>query len=211
MKDAKVTRYLERMCQHVPHLMTAAGYGRDTCILQTRVGISALALMRIPARPLPVKCVVMNAPYRKHVFERPREEHDTLTPEEVEAIKATGAWSVQLGLGPNPLDVRPRYDGHLLMVVKDRWVVDLSLDQASRPDRDINLHPFVIDAPAFARGKTPFLPVMFGGTSVVYTHHDNHTYLNAPDWTMVGEREPLVQAVAGAARGATVVIERVPA
>lgn len=50
-------------------------------------------------------------------------------------------FSVGVGLGKRPSG----FDHHLVLVVEDRYLLDLTIPQASHPDQGIDLHPFTLD------------------------------------------------------------------
>lgn len=109
------------------------GWQRDSCIASSRVLSEVLRYFGYTSEPFPVSVCAFN----KAGFERLNTgDHDVANwPEE--------AWSV--GIQGSGVSKDNRWDGHLVLLVDGRWLVDPSLDQVSRPQRGIELHPAVLD------------------------------------------------------------------
>lgn len=177
MKSNRQTeRLLGRMVAEVPARLIELGYARDTCILHTRVAVDILRELGVTARPLAARVMVFNA---KFAEETRRLGHfplqgDDLSPE---------AWNVVIGYGTDPSADRPGFDGHLLAVVNERWALDLTIDQASRPKYGIELAPhfWAVDQ-RFLRGEAPDI-FEAGGSYVRYeADPDERGFLHAGDW-----------------------------
>ena len=123
------------------------------CILFTRIAVDVARARGVRAKPLPVS---------------------------VEVTGEGGAFHIGHGLPPGaPPDM---WDGHLVAIFDRRLMVDLSIDQAKRPDLGLDPEPFVVDIPAgFLDGGTLAVPV--GGGQAVYTAHPERTgYRQLPAW-----------------------------
>lgn len=178
-----------RLARETLGVLREAGYEReDLCVLATRVGLHALNELRVPARPTPVRVAVYTDAYRDFMFRRA----DEPTPADLRRAQENGAHAVMLGFGVDP-GRRPGYDGHLVLTVGNRWLVDMTIGQASRPAKGIELPDgLVTDARPMLREGHP-LTCSYDGFALTYMPHENDTYLVAPDWTMPKPGNPLVQ------------------
>jgi hypothetical protein len=137
-----------RLVRELPAELTRMGYSRETCILHTRYAVDALRELGVRARPLAARVMVGNAEWRRIAEELGHwPQHIEWTPE---------TWCIGIGFGPDPRKERPGYDAHVIAVVNERWALDLTIDQASRPQHGINLSPHYWPVtPAFLRGDQP--------------------------------------------------------
>lgn len=110
----------------------AQRFGPRCCINATRVGMDALRRFRVESFPLPVKVAAFSPKAAEKVV-----AGKPLTREE-------GEWMVLLGDGSSVPDDEG-YDGHLVLMVARRFLVDLSIGQVSRPERGIEAGPFWMD------------------------------------------------------------------
>lgn len=176
MNDRQIERVLEHMVHEIPAEMTRMGFTRKTCILHTRFAVDALRSLGLRARPLAARVTVGNADWARLGKKLNRwPEHDDWTDE---------TWCVGIGYGPDPRDERPGYNAHVFAVVNERWGLDLTIDQASRPQYNINLSPhYWTVTPAFLRGDQPDVFVAEDGSVVVYdADPDDRGFLLVPDW-----------------------------
>jgi hypothetical protein len=107
-------------------------YRPDCCIAATRILLSVADYFRLTALPLCVQATVFNPVMSQRL------EHEAM-PSQEEAERSwfpAGCHSVGLGV---PGDSEPgRWQGHLVAVV-ERHLLDITLDQASRPQHGIVL------------------------------------------------------------------------
>lgn len=159
----------------------------DSCIESTAAAIDVLAAFKIAARALPVEVAAFNAPAVEML------DRDMLARDHPDAWDAAGAHSVGIGVAPMP--TRPdRFAGHLVAVVAGRWLLDLSLDQASRPLRGLTLGPLLVPylAEQMATGWTTYETA--NGTTVMYRRSQivrGPVWRGAPGWTRAAQRRAI--------------------
>lgn len=178
MTNRQIERLLDRMVVEIPAELTRIGYTRRTCILHTRYAVDTLRDLGLRARPFTTRVMVGNAEWRRIAEQIGRwPQADEWTDE---------AWCVGVGFGADPRDERPGYDGHVIAVVNDRWALDLTIDQANRPQYGIELSPHYWPAtPAFLRGDEPAQFLVGEGSHVHYdAMPDDREFLHTPDWRL---------------------------
>jgi hypothetical protein len=183
VSDTRLRSLLEAMCRAVPEEMTELGYRRrDTCILSTRIATIVLRDQGIRARPLACQLMAGNAEWARVSAEFLERYGRWPTQREW----TDGMWSVGIGYGTDPRAARPGYDGHLIAVVEERYGLDLTLDQASRPAKGFTTQPSYFQTPPeFLRGDTA-LPLIIGDAYLRYDPTpEERSFLRAPDWTEV--------------------------
>jgi hypothetical protein len=168
----------------------------DSCIYSVACAVDILRRFGVEGHPFPCKVMIANkkfADMEKQLGGWPTEpgelEQDWLP---------CGAYSVGIGFGARQPG---KWDGHLLLHVVTShlpYVVDLSIDQASRPDKDIDLDGLVtggVVPQSFIQGEPLRVGFSNGCFAVYYPQPDNLTYLQSPDWTDPVRREVVVEAV----------------
>jgi hypothetical protein len=155
---------------------------RSSCIAATRMGLEVCRYFGIAARPQSVRMMAVNALARAAITAG--EEPDW----------AAGAWSV--GIAGNGQPQTPGgWDGHLVLVA-DRTLVDLSLDQASRPAKDLPLNAatFRLDD-TFDHGE--WVHYRLGPATVSYQQTRDLTWRTSPDWQARDRRwrEPVARII----------------
>lgn len=178
MTASAIARLLDRLVVEIPERVTRAGYGRDTCILHARVAVDELRGWLVPARPLAVRAIVGNAQWAadtRQLGHIPTDAREW----------SPGTWCVGVGYGLDPRAERAGYDGHVIVVVDERYAVDLTLDQMSRPAKGIELSPhwWELPSPAFVLGEGSAAFRLGNGSVVIYdAMPDERGFLSAPDW-----------------------------
>jgi hypothetical protein len=127
--------------------------GSDHCVLFTRIAVDVARARGVLAKALPVS---------------------------VELQGEGGTFHIGKGVPPEaPPDA---WDGHLVAIFDRRLMLDLSIDQAKRPELGLDPAPFVADIPAgFTEGGTLSVPV--GGGQAIYTAQPNRRdYRDLPAW-----------------------------
>jgi hypothetical protein len=159
-------------------------YAPDCCIVASRVALDVLAHFQIPARPVVTRLFVMNQAYVTWV-----KAHQRLpTKEEKQEMLAAGGWSVLVGASK---PTRSPTGGvglplHLVVYLDAGYLVDLSIGQASRPQKGIVLEPLIGRvSEAFPREGAAFGHPQPDGSKVYLDYEviENDAYLQAPDWT----------------------------
>ncbi len=178
MNARRLERVLAQMVRDVPASMSALGVRRDSCILHTRVAVDVLARLGVSARPLAVKVTVANSEWVRlgKRLNRPP-ERDEWTDD---------TWVLGMGFGLDPRQTRPGYDGHVIAIVNERFALDLTLDQASRPERSMVVGPHYWPAhPMFLRGERPDVHVSTDGSVAIYqANPDERSFTQYPDWNL---------------------------
>jgi hypothetical protein len=168
----------------------------DSCIESSALALDFLRRLGIACRELPVEVSVMNEPaWRLY------EGGSTYgaSPEERAAWDLAGAWGVGLGMISTPVPRPDQYAGHLIVVVEGGWLLDLSLDQASRPRHGIVVAPLLAAIPGGLHHGTAFETA--GGVRLVYRPSRTlwaKTYRTAPGWTSSARRAALLGEVLAA-------------
>lgn len=187
MTDERLRRLLDRACEVVPETLTEVGYKREigTCILSTRIATLVLRELGVRARPLACQLMAGNEVWARVVTDFLEREGRWPTHDEWEP----GMWAVGVGYGEDPRANRPGYDGHLIAVVEERYGLDLTRDQTSRPQRGFTVEPgYFPVTPEFLRGELA-LPLIVDDAYLRYdAWPEERSFLNAPDW-----REPARQ------------------
>lgn len=113
----------------------------DSCIASTRVTIDVLRYFGILAEPLPVNALVFN-PEAAAMIVNGSTDADVAEKLATQSDADTGGvWSVGVGMG-SPAG-EGKWAGHLVAAIPEQQiVVDLSLDQASRPHKNMVLSPY---------------------------------------------------------------------
>jgi hypothetical protein len=194
MNDRQIERILEHMVAEVPAELTRMGFNRKTCILHTRYAVDALRSVGVRARPLAARVTIGNASWAQlgaqlgHWPEREDWTDET--------------WCVGIGYGPDPRDERPGYDAHVFTVVNERWGLDLTLDQASRPQHNIDLSPhYWRTTPKFLSGDEPAAFFNSDGSVVVYdAMPEDRGFLLAPDWRVTPKIDGYSERLASSLR-----------
>jgi len=172
----------EAMSPLIAPMLEAEFERRDLCILATRVAIEVAAYFGIEATPVPVKVILYNATFARHVAANFEDVEDRTNP----ASWGDGSWSLGCGLGrPNKFG---RWDGHLIAVA-DGWFGDFSISQAERLQYDIVTGPALVG---------PYSPPMWRavgehtGTVIEYSRIADDTWRGSPDWKDAKRRRPVV-------------------
>lgn len=145
-----------------------AVYGQRRCIVCTRVAIEACQAVELKASPVAVKV-------------------DVVTPSGFEG---------HMGFEPlgavNPGD----WNGHLVAVIENRVLLDLTLDSMRVPDADLYPGPVIAPVNAkFAKGQMATIKID-DGLEVTYTAPpENRECLTREDWGDRPERERVLPAV----------------
>lgn len=167
-------------------------FSPDSCIATTRILIDILTYFGIPTQPLPVEVTIFNEQARTlletHGLDAVAEAVYAREPGE-----PGGPWTLGLGITRTPTDV-----GHLVVALPHHgYLLDGSLDQASRPHKNITLPPLPIRIldPAFLTTPTAVLdytytpPASPGSgapeepVTLIYRNTpQNRRYRDSPNW-----------------------------
>jgi hypothetical protein len=185
---AKATAYLDAAC---PEL--ARRYKPACCIAAAQITCAVFQRLHAKARPLVVEADIINPVAARLAYESGR----VPTPEEQQSWADAGAWFVEIGAR----DVaRPGgWPGHLVVVLADRTLLDVTLPQCNRPTKGIRLPALLTEAtPEFLAGREP-LVVRVNGCVICYrSRPGDRTYTSSPDWRDRERHEPAIRAIRSA-------------
>lgn len=178
-----------------PVVGQAFGGRRDLCVLATRVAIETAAYFGVEAKPLPVKVIIYNDSFARHVADDfagvDRRRPDTW---------GDNSWSVGIGCG-SPYGPG-KWDGHLIAVA-DGCFGDFSIQQAERTKYSICTGPAVV-GPYDGQAKWMAIEKTSGTVVEYFSGIADDTWRNAPDWKDAVRRRPLVGKLIRALRAAEV-------
>jgi hypothetical protein len=165
-KAKQIERAVGALLEAKPTMLAA--YGPRRCIVCTRVAVEACRAVGLKASPVAVEVdIVMPSGFEGHM-----------------GFEPAGAM--------NPGD----WNGHLVAVIENRALLDLTLDSMTVPDADLYPEPLIapIDA-RFAKGQRATIEID-GGIEVTYTPHpEDREFLTREDWSDRPERERVLPAV----------------
>lgn len=155
----------------------------DSCIATAALTIRVLKALNDDVDVYALKCrvAIANKVLSDYAFERGGVFPDTGSPEYPVGGYGVGVGYIRGNETQEELD--SRYNGHLVVIYRRRFMLDFSIDQASRPQHGINLVPLVIPV------GEPFLR---GRSSLVWRHADTwlhymaspraKDYVSSPAW-----------------------------
>lgn len=165
---------LEAIVTVAPNILVRK-YKEDCCIAATRILIEVLKKLHFRnIKPLVVEANVFNEVYC--MKGRPPESE-----EEAKAWLEEGAW--QVVVGDRNTVIPNKWAGHLVVILEDKYMIDLSMFQASRPQKQINMAPICTVVPEnFVKGGDK-CGLMFNNCMVAYhSYPEDQTYQKAKDW-----------------------------
>jgi hypothetical protein len=184
-----MTEAINKLLAHARDEILQNGYRVDSCICSTRVAVDVLRRLGHQCEPQPASVVVYNKAMTDLILKLQRlpkgpAEFDQWTEE-------YGAYSVGAGLR---LPTGIGFVCHLVAIVNRQVLVDLSLDQLSRPEWGLQLDPFADEFPVeFLEGK-PFITNLDGMLMIYRKSHEENWKLS-PDWVDQRRYGPVVEAV----------------
>jgi hypothetical protein len=169
---------LQRLCGVVrEELRIGTLYRPDCCIAATAVLIDVLDYFRLTARPLRVIATVYNPAMSERIL---REGMPTLAEAERDWFP-NGCYSLAAGIGAPESG---KWPGHLVAILADKVLIDLTLDQANRPQHDIVLPmPLVAPLPPDFLAEDGQMAGQVNGCRVVYeARPSDHSFDRSNDW-----------------------------
>lgn len=169
------------------------GFNANSCVATVRVTIDVLKYFGVLAKPVPVRVFILNAAAARIAEEQGMEELQRVVQVQ-EPSDVGGPWT--LGLGHD--DGTPGAGHVVVAIVQERTMLDLSLDQASRPLKNLKFEPLVatVDNPAWftvAGEQVAYeIPQTDGNAALLYTHAEGHRYRQSPNWDRVSGGDTLV-------------------
>lgn len=170
-------------------------FAPDSCIASTRIGIDVLRYFGVTAKPIPVSVTIFNEDARRILEEEGIEAVATAV-QGRETLDIGGPWT--LGLGVSTPNHAPG-PGHLAIAIPHHLtIVDLSLDQANRPRKNIALTPVALKVPeegtfftqvgeqiVYTVSTTP----QADAVSLIYRHESNDRYRTSRNWARSGHED----------------------
>lgn len=175
----------ESLLQLRPFILQSARM--DSCILSTAVGCEYLSQRGILAEPLPVQTMIFNKKFMDHAERIGRlpvgDELKSWSEED-------GSYSVAIGMGQQQPG---KWPGHLVILAEKSYLIDLSVDQANRPQFGMVFNPI------FCKISESFFsePMIFRHADCVFRYEakpNNLGFLSSPDWMIAGRRQKILQA-----------------
>lgn len=167
---------LRRVADVAPPILSAA-FRNDCCIAATGIAYDVFRHFGIASRALPVRFLVANARFIELVD---RGEEPLADPTSW-AIGVTGS-----GRRQRRATGEHAWDGHLVLVVERRWLLDLTLGQARRPAKGILLPDVFVGTvpPGWPTSDDEQLTYRLrGGCAICYVpQRGNRGYTGSPDW-----------------------------
>jgi hypothetical protein len=168
----------------------------SSCIGSTRIALDFLRELGVRAYPMAVRVVIANEPMAR------RWQAGLVGRDQQEGLRwlaEDGSYSLSLGYAPEHYDPAREWPGHLVCVVdgpQGAVVLDLSLDQASRPQHGVHLRPHVFCASRdWLADDAEHWEEVDGSLLAYKVDRENTEYLRSPDWTDKGRREPTLRAL----------------
>lgn len=155
-------------------------FGQNSCIPTTRVLVDALRQCGVPARPLVVTAEVVNAAYLSVSKRLRRPLRDAA--EAQGYVKSDGLVAYSLG----PVDGSPHaghWSYHLVAVLRQRAIVDLTIGQANHAQYNMVLEPvFAHVTGRFLNGLEP-AEIQNNGCKIYYQARiGDESYRETPNW-----------------------------
>lgn len=202
MKKSEDIRYLMNALGTIRIAMLSA-FSPNSCIAATRISVEAARMLGLRARPMVCGTTVLNSAAATWARDRGLPQ----TQEELGAWHAAGCHGVSIANVEHDVAHGVR---HLVALIEERWLVDLSLDQACRPQQDILLGPCVF---AVTRDEIRDQRVVrdVDGAHVEYDFSwPERGYLLAPDWVDRGRWKPFAKDASALARRRLCLLPRGP-
>jgi hypothetical protein len=159
---------IEAVREVVPAVV-APIFGKDTCILASRIGQELLREHGVAAKDHTCRGWALNRQMIEFIGGDLSELNEKWDEEREQASVDAGAWSVGLGYsvhGDGSAEAaaeQGRFAGHVVLTTRNPdGILDLTLDQASRPEKDMELEP------SFLEMDRAGLRSFENGTSVAY-------------------------------------------
>lgn len=168
-------------------------YNATSCIAATRIAIDVLEGLGIAARPLMVRAELFNAPMWQQIELHGRAPNDHV--ERDQWTRDFGAYALGLGFAdPERTDLDETTNGiHVVTLVEDSLLWDLSFDQANRPDKGIPIDaPLVLAVPrAFIEGRDRAVAGFQGSVLIITARPNDRRYELSPNWRADGHDAPV--------------------
>lgn len=174
-QEQKLNAVMDAACTVFP-----PRYRPDSCIAATRVLIDVFDRLHVKVRPLSVTVDIFNAA----LVARAEAEGGRLPVDDEEYqrwIAETGCWWLTMGSGGDP---EPgKWSGHVGVVAWEKVLIDLTLPQATRPQRGIVLAPVAVEVgESFLDGSDRRVVPMNGCELHYQARPEDRSFMHSPDW-----------------------------
>jgi hypothetical protein len=178
-----------------PEESTKAGFKRDTCVFAAWTGREVLRRFGISAKAVAVRALVANS----IAWEATSGDWDKLL-EGDEFGHGEGGWVMLMGAlksQPEP----GRWCGHLVLTGRNPdFFLDLTLDQANRPEKGIVFEPALEEVPrdvlrTFESGKRPVAFCSDSGARIAYAMIPGLSPASGRDWDAADDVQVLHRAI----------------
>lgn len=166
-------------------------FRKDSCIASTRITVEVFSRLGFKAIPLACHVQIYNSKFRE-IFER---ESHWPTKEEMGKWITEGAWGIGIGFGDKK---EQGYLGHLVAIVENRYLIDSSIDQADRPNKEIFFPGIMVTEVTrdFRRGKEKHTIINDRGTVMVYEPKiKDRKWETSLDWTVISKHTPAIKRI----------------
>lgn len=163
-------------------------YREDCCIVAARIIIEVLKKLHFKdVKPFVIEANIFNEIYVKK-GRIPQNE------EEAQEWLKEGAW--QIVLGDRSKKTEGKWDGHLVVLINNKYMLDVAVYQACRPHKQINLDPIFTTVPEdFINGEDK-CQLMFNNCLIVYVSYpEDQSYQKAKDWWDVNQSKDVVSEI----------------
>lgn len=177
---ANLVAYLASKCARWIILTRYPGMALDNCVMSSRIAYEVFKHYDLNPKPFPVAVTVGNPKYTKMLDERGQ---PPMTEQELEEWIGQGAWVMGI-TGRRKEPPKPGYwNGHIVTVCEDA-LLDLSLDQCSRPQFGVEVEELYSKVPrGFLEGQERAVFVHGSGTIVIYESEPwNDGWKGSADW-----------------------------
>lgn len=185
-------------------------YRVDSCIVSTRICLNILEHHGFKCFALPCQVNIVNAPYRDFLMKKGRWPKGEETKEIFEEKNgyAVGVGHGYTKQGPKD-DIKEsgsdKWPGHLVAIAVDEdnthYLIDLSIDQASRPQYNMTLKPTALHIPPEMTQKEDVfvLDISQEDESIIsvfyYSKPQKGGYESSKDWNDTQTSKPLSKAI----------------
>lgn len=201
----RVERIVTALADTIRPLMFDAGFGKESCVAATRIGIDVLHTFGILASPLPMRFRVLNADMVTMLAADDADANAAVIAahQRGEITKDTvgGPWVLDV----NAPDVPEGGAGHVVIGIRsgNNWLVDLSADQVERRHKQIYINEPIVATPVhpdmFTTPGATMAATLPDGCRIEYIRVANRRYTSSPNWKRMsaGSGEPFRRVTAG--------------
>lgn len=171
-------RKIDALIESVPPIVVRH-HGADSCVLGSNLGRALLREVGVDAKLTPVRMITYNRQMGEAIADPDGGRNigrlfEPWSPDEDQAAHDAGARSVLVGWAYPDEDVSQRFVGHVVLSVRNPdGLIDLTIEQAARPQHGINVDPCFFPVPRadllrFMRGIGAVGFETEDGTGIVY-------------------------------------------